>query len=362
MKRTFSKIISYLLIPIFLLGSSIILPMDAYAATNNINPYNAIGITVGSTNEDGTVTDGKDLWYTFTAPQGNCWVITRITGTQDTGIMQLTICDEHLNVVKENYTHAGNHIAEIVCRMHYEGVGSKEDYIPRLMAGAVYYIRVRGTGKFNLNCDQFNDDYRGDYEYASALSVGTTVSGKLERDEDIDSFYFDVPSNYSYKVSITATKKMDVDIADSNEYVLNNNSLRVLRDNATAEYTVSGSGTRRYFFLYGKGGTYYKINVSIDYNAAQLGLWTRVTANKGSKTIKIHTQKGAKISIIVKSGKGKKNIYIKYKKKKKKKLSITQTKATQTYTLSRKLKKGDVVIVTATKKRYKEFNYKKKMK
>ena len=155
---------------------------------------------------------------------------------------------------------------------------------------------------------------------------------------------------------------MDVDIADSNQYVLNNNSLRVLRDNATAEYTVSGSGVRRYFFLYGNGGTYYKINVSIDYDASQLGLWTKVTANVGSKTIKVQTQKGAKISIIVKSAKKNKKLYIKYNKKKKKKISVTQTKGTKTYKLTRKLKKGDVVIVTATKKRYKEFNYKKKMK
>ena len=312
MKRIISRITSYLLIPIFLLGAIIVLPTDVYAATNNINPYNAIGITVGSTNEDGSVTDGKDLWYVFSAPQGNCWVITRITGTHDAGILQVSIYDEQLNLIKENYTHSGNHIAEIVCRMHYEGVGSKEDFIPRLMADGVYYIRVRGTGKFNLNCDRFDDDYRGDYESATSLSVGTTISGRLERDEDIDSFYFDVPSSYSYKVTVSATKKMDVDIADKNEYVLNNNSLRVLRDNSTAEYTVSGSGIRRYFFLYGKGGTYYKINVSIDTDASKLGLWTKVTANKGSKTIKIKTQKGAKISIIVKSAKGKKKLYIKY--------------------------------------------------
>ena len=267
MKKAFSRLTSYLLIPIFLLVSLMVFPIDAYA-TDAINPYNAVPITVGSTNEDGTVSGGKDLWYVFTAPQGNCWVITRITGTQDAGIMQLSIYDEHLNLVKENYTHAGNHIAEIVCRMHYEGVGSKDEFIPRLMADAVYYIRVRGNGKFNLNCDKYDDDHRGDYDNAAALAVGVTMSGRLERDEDIDSFYFDVPNSYSYKVSITATKKMDVDIADSNQYVLNNNSLRVLRDNATAEYTVSGSGVRRYFFLYGNGGTYYKINISIDLELA----------------------------------------------------------------------------------------------
>lgn len=362
MKKTVFRAISYLLIPIFLLFSIVVVPMEVYAASNAINPYNAIAVTVGSTNEDGTVSEGKDLWYVFTAPQGNCWVITRLTGTQDAGIMQLTLYDEHLNVIKENYTHAGNHIAEMVCRMHYEGVGSKEEFIPRLAADGIYYLRVRGTGKFNLNCDKYDDDHTGDYASATELTAGSTISGKLERDEDIDSFYFDVPDDYSYKVTVTATKKMDVDIADRNEYILNNNCLRVLRDNATAEYTISGSGVSRYFFLYGKGGTYYKISVDIDYDASQLGLWTKVTANVGSNKIKVKTKSGAKVSIIVKKGSKNKKIYLKKGKKKKKRITATQTTATKTYKLTRKLKPGDVVIVTATKKRYKEFNYKKKMK
>ncbi len=362
MKKTKFKVSSYLLIPIFLAALLLIFSRDAYAATANINPYNAVQVEVNSTNEDGTVKIGQDLWYTFTAPQGNSWVIARLTGTQETGTMQIAIFDEQLNMVKENYTQAGNHIAEIVCRMNYEGIGSTEEFIPRLVADKKYYIKISGTGSFNLNLDQFMDDYAGDYDSATVLNVGTTISGTLEREEDIDSFCFEVPNNNSYKVTVTATRKMDVKIADDNEYVLNSNALRVIRDNGSAEYTISGSGVKRYFFLSGKGNTHYRISVEIDEDAAELGLWTRVTANVGENTIRVDTKKGARISIIVKKGSKKKSLKIKYKGKKKKKITVTQKSASKTYKLTRKLKPGDVVIVTATKKRYKEFNYKKKMK
>ena len=363
MKKTISRLISYLLIPIFLFAALLSDPTSVYAAsTKNINPYNALEITVNSTSEDGSVSGGTELWYVFTCPAGNGWLITRLTGVHENGILQVGIYDLHLNLIKENYTQAGNHIAEIVCRMHDEGVGSKQVFIPRLMAGEKYYVRISGSGDFNLNCDWYDDDYRGDFDSATALKTGKTVSGKIERDEDIDSFYFDVPDGNSYKITVKATKKMDVDIADDNEYILDSNNLRVLRDNGTAEYTVSGSGIRRYFFLSGKGGTYYKISVAIDPNAAKLGLWTKVTADVGTNFIKVDTKKGAKISIIVKKGSGRRKIKIRYKRKKKKKITVTQKQATKTYRLTRSLQPGDIVIVTATKKRYKEFNFRKKIR
>ncbi len=358
-KFLFKKI----LILIFCAAFMLLISLDTHAAAPaNLNPFNAVKVDVNDTNVSEKIEPGQNLWYVFEAPEGNLWVITRLTGTQTSGAMQISIMDEQLNMVKETYTHSGNHIAEIICRMEYQGVGSKEPFMPKLIAGKKYYVRIIGTGEFNLNIDSYTDDYSGDFDKATGLSVGVTVTGMLERDEDVDSFYFDIPNNYSYNVKVYATKKMDVDIADSNDYIINSNSLRVMRDNSTSEYTVSGYGERRYFFMMGKGGTQYNITVSIGADESRLGLWTKVIAEVGTKKIRIETIKGAKISIIVKPGSKRKDIKIKYKKKKQSKVSLTQTKNVATYKLTRKLKPGDKVIVTAKKKRYKEFNYKKKMR
>ncbi|SEM59938.1 hypothetical protein SAMN04487770_1513 [Butyrivibrio sp. ob235] len=333
------------------------------ASTSNINPQNAVNISVSGSNETGSATLGTEYWYSFQAPTGNVWVIARLTGSQTAGVMQIDILDEQLNVIKSSYTHTGNHIAEIVCRMEFQGVGSKDTYMPKLLEEKNYYIRISGTGTYTLNLNSYADDFYGDFDMATPLTAGATQTvGMLERDDDIDSFYFEVPNNMSYKVTIVATKKMDTRIADDNDYTIDSNSLRVLRDNGTAEYTMSGYQIRRYFFLSGKGGTQYKISVDINNDDSQLGLWTSVSTSTGSRYITVNTLKGAKISIIVKKGSKNKKIKIRYKKKKKTKISLTQKKETQTYTLTRNLRPGDVVIVTATKKRYKEFNYKKKCK
>ncbi|WP_026511873.1 hypothetical protein [Butyrivibrio sp. LC3010] len=345
---------------VFLLLSC--LKIDGLCATET-GYYNAIELIINQF-IDPEVRAGETRWYYFDAPPltttNDQWVILRLIGHSENGNLYIELMDEHLNVVKGGYALNGDHMEEIVCRLDNTIEGTTGTYMPRLVRGQRYFVKVSGVGEFTIGLNTYNDDHSGEFDNAEKLVVGNEISGVLERDDDIDSFCFQVPDTYSYKITVFATKKMNARITDESNYSVNTNNLRVLRDRGTAEYTVSGYGTIRYIFLYGNGGTHYKISVAIDKDPSKLGLWTTVNANYGNNYIRINTLKGAKISIIVKAGKNNKKLYFRGTKKKKK--STTQKVLGKDYYLNRRLRSGDVVIVTATKKRYKEFNFKKKIK
>ncbi|WP_029320383.1 hypothetical protein [Butyrivibrio sp. AE3004] len=326
--------------------------------------FNAVEIQIDNF-IDPEVKEGTTYWYYFTAPPATTtddqWVILRVVAHTEKGNIFYEIMDEHLNVVKGSYATSGDHMSEIVCRLDNTIEGTTGTYMPRLVRGHKYYIRVSGLGKYTIGLNTYKDDYSGEFDTATQLAVGTPLTGNLERDDDIDSFCFKVPSNMAYKITVFASKKMNARITDEYNYTINTNNLRVLRDRGTAEYVVSGNGTIRYFFLYGSGGTNYKISVSIDQSSYNLGLWTKVNSSCGNRYIQVDTYKGAKVTIIVKAGKKNGKLYFKPGKKSKKK-SVTQKSVSKKYKLNRKLKVGDVVIVTATKVRFKEFNYRKKIK
>ncbi|WP_026659100.1 hypothetical protein [Butyrivibrio sp. AC2005] len=326
------------------------------------NPFGATQIQVPG-QDDGEVENGADDWYYFDAPTvtNDEWLILRLTGQQERGTINYEILDEQLNSVKGSYTLSGSHVGEIVCRMENTIEGTVDTFIPRLLFGKRYYIRLSGSGEYLIDITTYEDDYPGSFSRATALTTGVTTTGYLERDDDIDSFKFQVPNGNAYNIKIFATKKMNVRISDADNYTLNTNALRVMRDNSTSEYTVSGYGDIRYFFLYGSGGTKYTINVTVapTPNNNTLGSWTQVLAQNGNNFINITTRRGAKVTIIVKkkSGNGRLRLTINNKKKYTKK----QKQATRTYWLNRPLLPGDKVIITIRKKRYKDFHAKIKI-
>ncbi len=332
------------------------------ACTGGKDWYNAVEITIPG-QDDPEIEAGTDVWYYFTTPTSTNdeWLILRVTGFHERGTISYEIMDEQLNVVKGNYTLSGSHMSEIVCRMESTIEGTIDVFIPRLLKGKRYYIRLSGTGEYSINLTAHSDDYTGEFSTATTLTAGVTTTGYLERDDDIDSFKFQVPTGNAYNIKIFATKKMNVRIADADDYTLDTNALRVMRDNSTSEYTVSGYGDIRYLFLYGSGGTKYTINITVapTANNYTLGSWTQVLAQSGNNFVSITTLKGSKVTIIVK--KKKSNGKLVLTKNKKKKYSKKQKKTTKVYGLNRALQPGDKVIITISKKRYKTFHVKIKI-
>ncbi len=353
LNRIWQMIVSCLLVMTILILNT--LPACAIDARN---PYNAIQVQVNGANEEGSIKSGQELWYKFTVPTGNSWLIVRVTTTNESGVLNCEVKGVQQNTIKGAYSLGGNQTCEMVFRIGAMNNGSTEEYIPRLTEGATYYLRLYGEGDFIFNVDSYVDDYEGEYANATALAAGATISGTLERNDDIDAFSFTVPTSNSYKVTVTASRKMNVKITDKDNYTIDNNSLRVMRDRGTSEYTISGKGEKRYFFLSGLTGTSYTISVAISADDSTLGNWTKVTATKGKSYIQIKTKKGAKLVITVKNASGKSTLKVKGKKI----LKTTQKKGTVKYRLNRKLKKGDVIKVTATKGRQFSFSYYKKIK
>ncbi len=321
-----------------------------------INPTNAVEVQVNSANESGSIKKGAEVWYKFEVPDGDSWLVVRLTTTSERANIDCEVKGIHMDTIRGAYSLGGNHMAELVFRINDMDSGTTDEFISRVNSGSTYFVRVSGEGDFNFNVDSYVDDYKGEFSNATALTAGNTITGSLERNDDIDSFCFTVPDNYAYKITVKASKKMDVKIADKNNYILDNNSLRVMRDRGTSEYVVSGNGTKRYFFLSGQASTSYTISVKQSKNDASLGDWTKVTATKGKSYITIKTREGAKISITLKGSK--KALKINGKKL----YRTTQKKAKKKYRLNRKLKKGDVITVTATKGRRYAFSYTKKIK
>ena len=324
--------------------------------------YNAVEIVIPG-QDDPEIKKGTDVWYYFDAPTvtNDEWLILRVTGFHERGTISYEIMDEQLNVVKGNYTLSGSHMSEIVCRMETTIEGTVDVFIPRILCGKRYYVRLSGEGKYSINLTTHSDDYPGGFRRATALQVGATTTGYLERDDDIDSFKFQVPDGYAYNIRVFATKKMNVRISDADNYTLDTNALRVMRDNSTSQYTVSGYGELRYLFLYGSGGTKYTIDVSIapTENDNTLGSWTQVLAKSGNKFINVTTMKGSKVTIIVKRKNAKKKLLLKINKKKK--YSGVQKKKTKQYKLNSRLKPGDKVIISISKKRFRSFHIKIKI-
>lgn len=324
--------------------------------------FNAVEIQING-QVDPEIKSGEDHWYYFIAP-GNTideWVILRVVGLHERGTITVEVYDEYMNMVKSSYTLSGSHTGEIIFRMEDTIEGTKDIFIPRLLKGSKYYVRLYGTGKYSINLTTNADDYSGEYSLATALSVGNTTTGLLQRDDDIDAFMFVVPSGYAYNISVYATKKMNVKISDADNYTLDTNALRVMRDYSTSQYTVSGYGEVRYFFLYGLGGTKYTINVSIAPASTDetIGNWTKINAKAGNKYIEVSTLKGSTVTIIVKKAKSSKNLKLRVNKKKK--YSAKQKKSTKRYYLNRRLVAGDVITISIQKKRYKVFHFKKKI-
>ncbi len=348
----------------FIITASVLvlfLPFTAKAASN---PFNALAVTIGSTNESGSVKFGEEAWYKFTVSKGigNVWIIARLTGAESSGVMEIDLMDEQLNAIKGSYTQSSNHICELVCRMECVLSGTKDENIPRLLEGQTYYIRISGTGSYNLNVDSYADDYYGDYDNATVLSTSASLTGMLERDDDIDSFSFTPNSGKNYMITVYATKKMNAYISDADDYTLDNNSLSVMRDMSTSEVVITGDGKMRYFFLSGTGGTKYNIKVAVTTQKPNkdnniLGTWTKVTyCDKGRKFFYVHTLKGAKLKI------SSNRKILKGAGRVKKSKTMTAKSNKIKVNLSRKLKKGDTITVIATKERYKKFVLKVKIK
>ncbi len=354
-KISFCKFIIYAFILL------LFLPFTVKAASN---PFNALVVTIGLTNESGSVKYGEEAWYKFTVPKGigNVWIIARLTGAESSGVMEIDLMDEHLNAIKGGYTQSSNHICELVCRMECVFSGTRDENIPRLLEEQTYYIRISGTGSYNLNVDSYADDYYGDYDNATVLSTSASITGMLERDDDIDAFSFKPGSGKNYMISVYATKKMNAYISDADDYTLDNNSLSVMRDMSTSECVITGDGNICYFFLSGTGGTKYNIKIAATTKKPQkdkniLGTWTKVThCDKGRKFFYIKTLKGAKLNITS----NKKILKGAGKVKKSKNLTAKTNKVK--VTLSRKLRKGDTIRVIATKERYKKYVFKVKIK
>ena len=329
-------------------------------AVDTRNPFNAVSVTVDSTNEEGSIENGTELWYKFVVPNnGNNWLIVRVTTFNDTGTLNFEVKGAQLNTIKGAYSLGGNQVSQLVFKIGGMNIGVDEEFLPRLIVGATYYVRIYGKGDFNLNIDSYADDYNGDYSSATTLTAGTPINGTIERMDDIDAFKYKPPTGNSYLITVSATRKMDVKITDKDDYVIDNSSLRVLRDRATSEYAVSGISEKRYYFLTGLTGTGYNISVkAVPKNQDNtLGSLAKVRAFTGQSFIKVKTQKGAKVLIQVMKGSGNKALKVKGKKI----LKVTQKKNSATYRLNRQLRPRDVIRVTVTKGRLKSYVFYKKM-
>jgi hypothetical protein len=234
-----------------------------------------------------------------------------------------------------------------------EGTATREEFLPRLNRGWTYYIAVEGIGDYDLSVYSIDDDYEGAYDKATAMTIGTTYTGALERSDDIDCFSIKFPNDgLCYQVSVYATRKMSTTICDQYDNPMPHTGLNVMRDRQTSEAVFTGSGQTLYFYLTGSGSTLYRLKSSLKGNVSNITS-SQVVATAGSKYIYVYTFKKSRVTVLT----NKKILG----NKKRKVIKQTSKKVTKVK-LKRALRAGDEIKVIIEKGRLKKYVKKIKIK
>ena len=343
------SIFGYLLIIIFI---TLFLPISSLRVKAIPPRPTALGALPGYFTQAGEVETGTVVWYSFEVGPGNYWGIIQLIGYQEKGSVKFTVYDANMNAFMGNYTHSGSHMCEAVFRP--EGTDTCDEFMPRLNRNWTYYIAIEGTGEFDLSVYSTNDDYAGSYDNATAMTIGNTYDGSIERSDDIDCFMLTLPKNgINYQVSLYATKKMTTTICDSYDNPMAHTGLNVMRDRQKSETVFKGNGQTLYFYLKGNGGTVCRLSSSVKTNVTNI-TESNVVASVGSKYIYIYTLKQSRVTVTT-------NKKILSGSKTRKVIKST-SKAMTKVKLKRKLKKGDVIRVVIEKGRLKKYIKKIKVK
>ncbi len=355
MRARFYRLSAYCLSIVIYISAVLVTFFAFPQGTLNVNarPLNAISLTY-NTPEGGEIETGEVSWYSFTigSTYSNSWGVVQLIGYEDTTSLKFTVYDSNDNAVFGNYTHNGSHMCESAYRI--EGTDTNDEFMPRLNLGWTYYIAVEGTGEYTVAVYTETDDYEGDYTKAAATTIANPYTGKIERSDDIDCFSITFPNDSnSYQVSLYATKKMTARICDSNNNIIANTGLNVMRDRQTSEVVFKGKGQTLYFYLEGNGGTVYRFKWDIKNTVTNI-TGSRVVAQIGQNSIYIYTVKRSKVTVLS----NKKII----RNKKKKKVYKSVSNSTIVVPLNRNLRRGDVIRVIIEKGRLKKYTKKIKIK
>ena len=336
----------------------------------------------GSAESSGMKEENNIHWYKCTIPNniGNQWV-TFVCKNNMNQQAEFTVYDDEEQPLDSAYADT-KETWTLKCKI--PDSMTSEDYT-EVTPGKTYYIKAEGyisgsaSGKYSVQVKSVADDNWGTLEQAPEFSIGKKTSGTLEMYGDIDMYKFTVPEiaegkSLTYTLSLAGSNYCNAAILDADE---------MEKESLSGSYE-KFSDSREITFYEGEGGIYYlkisdasedvakttysfkitKGNTSEKLSAPSAGDSASdddsdssakkkipditVQAKKSSSKISIVSLKGAKYVVtlnrkIMKNG-----------KKTVKKITKTKvTKGALTIKLSKKLKKGDIVKVTVSKKGFK---------
>lgn len=339
------KKLRYLWIALFVIAFAIANPKTAKAANENTKFQNAKEIPFEkSITEKYSKEDLKhqSRYYKFTVPKniGNKWTCIQFNNRAATTSVYL-YDDEKRSL--DSASLLGTNDWFVFDTQPKGSAYQQYESYPVLEPGKTYYLQVKAEGwmgaynkDFDISIYTEADDNWGVAEKAPKLLYNKWYKGILENKLDIDKFYVQLPNDKKWHdFIIKSDREMDVYLQDAYEETLHNGQIRVTGGKTTS-YSIIGTGQKIYVELNGVyEATNYKILVK---NPPKTITYLKIKKpKKGSKKIVGKTIKNANIKVNI----GKKVYRSKSTNKGNFKLKV------------KKLKKGQKVKITVSKKGYK---------
>lgn len=248
-----------------------------FAADNSGTSFETAGnLSIGGEAYGSLTKDGGNRYFTFTTSSNKSWY--RITGINSS-------CDEAIKLVLYNTDKA-----------QVEASGGIDEHstgaiIKELTPNTKYYVTAttfwsafKPVGNFKLTLSEIVDDYGDTDSTSKAISMGQTIAGHIDAEDDVDFFRFNTSSekNCYYFIDV-----INID-STSLKYELYNTDMVCVYSGYTYDQASQRTITEKldpdstyYFKVYGKTGKYkIKLNKAADEAADEFGQATKIELNK----------------------------------------------------------------------------------